>query len=545
MQPTVERAGPRVADSVLRAYADARTELVEVRFAPGPAVLSRPGESLLTIAEANQVPIESGCRMGICGADAVRIVTGADHVTPPSAVERGTLRRLGLPSACRMACTTRVHGDVLVAPIVGETVPQTDYADSLTTENEASGGARRLVIIGSGVAGVTAAIELREHGPDTDITLLSAERYDFYNRMAINKLLPAATAVHRLSLMPRDWTKFRRIRRLRGVAVRSIDRVRREVHTDGGHTLPYDRLLLATGARCVVPAIDGSEKHGVFVMSNIDDAVRLRQYIREHGCRRAVVVGGGLLGLEAAASISKMDVRVSVLELAAWPLPRQLDQVAGALVRELMGDLGIKILPEVVTRALLGAERVEAVELADGRRLKADVVLLAAGIEPDVTLAERAGLAVDHGVIVDDRMATSDPDIFAAGDTAIHEGRVLGLWPVGVEQAHVAAMNMLGDDCRYELRVPPTSLKVAGLDVLSVGDVANTDGEALEICDHDTDARQYRKLVIRAGKASAAIIVGHHDLHHVVCEAVMAQRDVREAVPALRRGDWSVLRIAD
>jgi len=300
-------------------------------------------------------------------------------------------------------------------------------------------------------------------------------------------------------------------------------------------------VLLATGAACDVPIIDGCNKSGAFVMRTIDDALRLRQYIAERHCRRAVIIGAGLLGLEAASSLRETGVRVSLIERAAWPLSRQLDRAAGALVQQLMADLGLKIMPGAVARALLGADRVEGVELGNGQRLVADVVLITTGIEPNVALARQAGLAVDHGVIVSDRMATSDSRIFAAGDVAAYRGSIPGLWRAAMEQARVAAINMLGGDCRYDARVPPTRLKVPGLDVLSVGDVTGTHEDVQEICVDDADPRQYRKLVLRGGKASAAIVVGHQALHELVSGAVMANRDLSDVIAALQRGDWTLL----
>ena len=533
--------GPRVADSVLRAYLRARPGLADVRFVPGPTVLARPGDSLLRIAEANQVALETGCRLGLCGADPVRVVAGAEHLSPPSTVERATLRRLALPAGCRMACAARVRGPVTVARVDEDTPHDAaEAADSPTAARHALDSGRRVVVIGNGVAGVTAAIELREHDADVDITVLGAEPHDFHNRMVINKLVAGSTAVGRLTLLPADWAESRRIRHLRGVAARSIDRRRSEVQTEGGDALPYDRLLLAMGAGSDVAAVEHHGEAGIFAMRTIGDALEVAQYIRERRCRRAVVVGGGLLGLEAAFSIGQAGVRVAVVETAPWPLARQLDRPAGALVLELMADLGVKIHAGTAARALHGGDRVEEVELADGRRLACDLALLAAGIRPNAGLARRAGLAVDRGVIVDARMATSDPRIFAAGDVGSSGGQTLGLWTAAMEQARVAAINMLGGDCRYEPRVPPTWLKVPGLDVLSVGDVTS-DADALEIAVDDGDPRQYRKLVLRAGKASAAILVGHQALQEAVCSAVQARRDLRDTVDALRRGDWTVL----
>src|SRR5262249_17255770 len=516
--------------------------MAEIRFVPGPTVLARPGGSLLRIAEANQVRLESGCQMGMCGADPVRILAGAENLTPASTEERVTLRRLALPTDCRMACSARVRGPVTVALARERAAPSTSVrADAVVAERGHSSSPRRIVIIGNGVAGITAAVELRERDPDIDIAILGAEPYDFYNRMVINKLLPGSADIDRLALLPSDWAASRAIRHLHGIAARSIDRMRCEVLTDAGDTLAYDNLLLATGAACDVLAIEEHRKPGTFLMRTIDDALRLREYIAERRCRRAVVVGAGLLGLEVASSIREMGSRVYVIETAAWPLSPQLDRTAGTLVQQRMMDLGIKILIGAGASALLGADHVEEVQLADGQRLKADIVLLATGIVPNVALAERAGLAIDHGVIVDDRMATSDSRIFAAGDVAVYRGSTPGLWLVAMEQARVAAINMLGGDCRYDARVPPTRLKVPGLDVLSVGNVTRTDGHVQQICVDDGDPRQYRKLFLRTGKASAAIVVGHQALHELVSEAVRANRDVSDVIPSLQRGDWTVL----
>ncbi len=534
---TEHHTPPRVADSVLRVHAETLPEKAEVRFTPGPTVLARPGESLLKVAQANQVSLESGCRMGLCGADPVRIIAGAENLSPPSAAERATLQRLRLPPACRMACTARVRGPITVAPgidVQAEPGLAPASAGPVSAAVRVAADVRRLVILGNGVAGVTAAVELRDRHPDAEITIIGAEPYDFYNRMVINKLVSESMAISQLYLMPHDWAESRQIRHLRGVAARSIDRDRRQVTTEDGETIPYDRLLLATGAGCFVPPIDGFGTAGSFVLRSIDDAVQLQQHIRRRRCRTAVVIGGGLLGLEAASSISQMDVRVFVLDLAPWPLSRQLDRPAGALLWQMMSDLGIKILPQVQARRVIGADRVEEVELSDGQRLEADLCLVATGIKPNVALAESAGLAIDRGVVVDERMATSDPQIFAAGDVAAYEGRVHGLWQVGVEQARVAAANMLGEARRYRAITPPTKLKVAGIDLLSVGEITASGEDVAEIRVDEGDARRYRKLILRSGRVQGAILVGHPELFDPVAEAATTNCDVSQALPGAR-----------
>ena len=537
-------APPRVAESVLRIDAEARAEKAKVVFAPGPTVLAKIGDSLLRVAQANQVPLQSGCRMGLCGADPVRVLVGGQNLSPPSAAERATLQRFGLPADCRMACTARVRGAVTVAPMMEREAiqqPALRPANAVSVALSVPPDVRRVVVIGNGIAGVTAAVELREHHPDAELTLFGAEPYDFYYRMIINEVVTESIAIRQLYLMPRDWAESRRIQYYRGVAASSINPVAREVIGENGEVIHYDRLILATGAHPVVPPIERFGIGGSFVLRTIDDAVQLQQHIRRRRCRTAVIVGGGLLGLEAGYSIAQMGVRVFVLDRAPWPLSRQLDQPGAALLWQMMSDLGIKILPQMQARRLLGSEWVEGVELSNGQLLKADLCLVAAGIKPDTALAESAGLVVNRGVVVNDRMMTSDPAIFAVGDVAEHECQVYGLWSVGVEQAHAAVINLLGGDYQYTSTAPPTNLKVAGIDLLSVGAINPPGEDGFEIRVDDGDARQYRKLVIDAGKLCGAVLIGHSELFDVVSEAVKLNLDVSLGQLTLAQGDWSVL----
>jgi nitrite reductase (NADH) large subunit len=535
-------------DRVLRAHDETRAEKVEVAFTPGPAVLAQGGETLLEVAEANQISMEAGCRMGMCGADPVRITAGMENLSPVLAAERATLERLGLPTGCRMACSARVQGPVTVVPTTDPVALQEEPAATApeggttpTPDFTISDDVRRVVVIGAGVAGVNAAIELRKLHPEGELTLLGDEPYDLYNRMAIGKLVSEATAIEKLYLMPRDWATAKRIRHLRGVSATAIDRTKREVATDEGEIIPYDRVLLATGAQSSVPEIEGSDLDGTFVLRTIDDAVQVQQYIRRQRSRRALIIGGGLLGLEAAHSISQLGVYAFVLNRNEWPLNRQLDGPAGALLGRMLQDFGIAVLPWAEPRRIFGTERVEGVVLSDGRRMGVDLCLVATGIQPNVELAREAGLAVGRGVVVDDRMTTSDPHTFAAGDVTEHEGRVQGLWPTSMEQAHVAAANLLGGDLRYTGSVVPVKLKVPEIDVLAIGEtVARGEGER-ELRFEDRNLRRYRKLVLRDGKVCGAILIGHAELAEPVSRAVEANVDVTPFLASLDRGDWSVL----
>ncbi len=535
-------------DRVWRAPDEPHAQEIEVAFTSGPTVLAKGGETLLELAEANQVSMEASCRMGMCGADPVRIAAGMENLSPIRTAERATLERLGLPAGCRMACSAHVQGPVTVVPTTDPVALQEEPAATApavgmtpTLGFTISEDVRRVVVIGASVAGVNAAIELRKLHPEAEITLLGDEPYDLYNRMAIGKLVSEATAIEKLYLMPRDWATAKRIRHLRGVSAIAIDRTRREVSTYEGEAIPYDRVLLATGARSSVPEIEGSDLDGTFVLRTIDDAVQVQQYIRRQRSRRALIIGGGLLGLEAAYSISQLGVYAFVLNRNEWPLNRQLDGPAGALVGRLLQDFGIAVLPWAEPRRIFGTEQVEGVVLSDGRKMGVDLCLVATGIQPNVELAREAGLAVRRGVVVDDRMATSDPHIFAAGDVTEHEGRVHGLWPTSMEQAHVAATNLLGGDLRYTGSVVPVNLKVPGIDVVAIGETEAPGEGGREVRFGDRNLRRYRKLVLRDGKVCGAILIGHAELTEPVSRAVEANVDVTPFLASFERGDWSIL----
>jgi nitrite reductase (NADH) large subunit len=519
---------------------------VSVAFRPGPTVLAKVGDKLLDIAEASQVPIESGCRMGMCGSDPVRVLEGEDNLSPMRSAERRTLERLGLGAGCRMACVSRVQGPIVVDPQPVLEAPselQGDEPPRLTVavDDALQQTIRRVVVVGAGVAGVTAAEEVRRALPDAELTLVGDEPYAFYNRMGITRLVSESVSIESLYLNRRDWAESRRIDYRRGVAVTAIDRANREVNLGDGQRLPYDRVVIATGARPLVPPIDGFGAEGSFVLRTIDDAVQIQQYVRRRRCATAVVIGAGLLGLEASYYLAQLDVRVIVLDRGPWPLSRQLDEQAGALLWEMLHDLGIELLPRTEARRVLADERVTGVELIEGGTIDAELCLIATGILPNYELAEAAGLDVAGGITVDDGMHTSDPHIFAVGDVVDHDGRRYGLWPAGVEQAQVAATKMVGGDAAYRVAAQPARLKVPGIDLLSIGVVDAHGGESRTVVVSAYGTRRYRKLILEDGRLAGAIILGSPELFDDVTTAVEGRLDVGSHLDALEHGKWQAL----
>jgi NAD(P)H-nitrite reductase large subunit len=313
------------------------------------------------------------------------------------------------------------------------------------------------------------------------------------------------------------------------------------VETGDDERFPYDRLVIATGARPFVPPIEGFGVSGTFVLRTIDDAVQMQQHIRRRRCRTAVVVGSGLLGLEAAYNIAQLGVKVHVLDRGPWPLRRQLDEQAGGILWEMLHDLGIELLPSSEARRVFAEEHVTSVELLDGSSIPAQLCLVSTGIRPNAQLGDNAGLEVAFGIAVDDGMATSDPHVFAVGDVADHGGRSYGLWPASVDQAQVAVTNMVGGEAAYRLATPPARLKVPGIDLLSIGIEDGRNGEAVEIVVNEHGDRRYRKLILEDGRLTGAIVLGSPELFDVVTQAVEARLDLGSDLDELQRGNWDAL----
>ena len=486
----------------------------EVTFEEGgPRIVARPGTPLLELAETADQPIEAGCRMGVCGADPVHIIAGMDHLSPVGSDEQATLERLGLdPAHNRMACCARVQGPVTVSM-----TPRRDSNVVVAIDFPYDPAVERVVVIGNGIAGVTAADHVRRRHPDCAIDVVAAEPHPLYNRMGISRLIYGRSAMVGLHLLPDAWYDDNRVTCWLNTRAQEIDREAGEVVLGTGEKLPYDRLILATGSEAHVPEITGFGGPGTFVLRTASDALGIREYVQEAGAEDAVVAGGGLLGLEAAYAMHKLGLRTTVLERGRWLLRRQLDERAGALLRGYLANLGIEVLLEAQAAAIED----ESLVLADGRRLRADVLLVAAGIAPSTGLARRAGLEVDRGVLVDEHLRTSDERIFAAGDLVQWRDAVLGLWPVAVDQAEVAAENAVGGSRRYAGTIPHTMLKVVGVELLSIGAI---DGPK-EIADEDAESLRYRKLVAdEDDRMIGAILLGHPEQVPAVTAAVREGR---------------------
>jgi nitrite reductase (NADH) large subunit len=362
---------------------------------------------------------------------------------------------------------------------------------------------RRLVIVGSGIAAHTAAQEARRLDPKATILLVGAESA-FYNRLNLTRLLAGELERSALFDFGADWAKAQRVEARYGVAVNGIDPVARVLKLADGSRLDYDACILAHGASPSLPAFWREGMGGLVALRRLEDFDTVRRRLRPG--EAVAVVGGGVLGVEAAFALATQGARVVLIELMDRLMPRQLDAEAAEMLRARAEAAGIRVLLGQGVRELRGAEEVERLILADGSELAVHQVLVSAGMEPNTAWLRAAGLACGRGVTVDDRMATSAPDVYACGDVAEWRGRVCGLWTHAQEQAQVAAASALGRPAAYAGTLPVTILKCAGVDCVSIGEIP-VEGPGVDARTLSGEG-SYRRLYLRHGLPVGAILYG-------------------------------------
>jgi nitrite reductase (NADH) large subunit len=363
-----------------------------------------------------------------------------------------------------------------------------------------------LVVVGNGMAAARLVDELAKAALGRyAIAVIGDEPRLAYNRVLLSSVLAGETASHDIELRPASWWRDRGVTLKYGCVATEIDVGRREIKIANEESIGFSRLVLATGSTPLRLSVPGADLAGVHTFRDSRDVDLLLTLAAQR--KRVVVVGGGLLGLEAAYGLAKAGASVTLLHLMDRLMERQLDAPAAELLKSLVERKGIRILLNANTARLHGKTRVEGIELTDGRRIDADAVIFAAGIRPNTALAKAAGIPVGRGIVVDDCLQTGAPDIFALGECAEHRGICYGLVEPAYEQARVLAQHLAGHAAAYNGSVVATNLKVSGVNVFSAGDFIGAEGsEAIVL--NDVRHGTYKKLVIADGRVIGAVLVG-------------------------------------
>jgi nitrite reductase (NADH) large subunit len=363
-----------------------------------------------------------------------------------------------------------------------------------------------LVIIGNGMATARLVDELAKCALGRyAIAVIGDEPRLAYNRVLLSSVLAGEATSQEIELRPASWWRDRGVTLKYGAMATGIDMAAREVTMANGKRVAFSRLVIATGSSALRLPVPGSDLSGVHTFRDSRDVDLLLDLAA--GKKRVVVVGGGLLGLEAAYGLAKAGASVTLIHLMDRLMERQLDAPAAALLKTLVERKGVRVLLEANTAKIHGTDRVEGVELKDGRRLDADAVIFAAGIRPNTALAKEAGIPVNRGIVVDDRMATGTEGVYALGECAEHRGTCYGLVEPAYEQAKVLARHLAGGVAAYEGSVLATNLKVSGVSVFSAGDFLGGDSSEAVVL-NDIRRGTYKKLVIADSRLTGAVLVG-------------------------------------
>lgn len=370
-----------------------------------------------------------------------------------------------------------------------------------------SSSSLNVVIVGNGVAGVTAARTIKDRNPEAQVSIYTDENHQYYPRPRLYEVLSGEAEPREVHLFSEEWYKKKGINVQLNTKAKSIDTDKKELLLENSSKVNYDRLLLANGGYSFVPPIKGAEKAGVFTLRTIKDVLNIKEFTKK--TKKVIVIGGGLLGLEVAYSLKKLGQQVDVVELFPRLLPRQLDPDGATILKHRIESHGINIVLGTKTAEILGEKTVSGILLDSGKELSGDLVLFSAGIRANTGLALEAGIKVNRGVVVDGNMRTSAEDVYAAGDVAEFKGTVYGIIPAAVEQATVAAANMLGDEQNvYAGTIPSNTLKIVDVDLTSMGIVNPEEPKYEEIKKTDTQKGIYKKLVLDKGKIVGAILLG-------------------------------------
>jgi nitrite reductase (NADH) large subunit len=385
----------------------------------------------------------------------------------------------------------------------------------------------RYVIVGNGVAGNTAAETIRKLEPDAEIRVFTRESHFYYYRPALPEYLAGEKTLKAVTLHDGAWYEKNRIEVKLSTEIVDIRPAKKTVAASDGKTYAYDRLLLATGSHAVVPKMPGNDLEGVFTLHTAADADAMIRWAES--AKTLVVIGGGILGIEAGNGLRRRGLQVAVVGRNKRLLPKQMDAAGAVFLQRRLEEMGFAFHLGVTPREITRLDGRLAVGLEDGRTLETDMVLLSAGAAPDLALARKTGITIGKAVQVDERLRTNLEDIYAAGDLIEHRGVYYGIWPPAMAQGRAAGANMAGKGTIYEGTLQSHRLKVAGIDLVSMGDI-DAEGEDECVVRSDEEKCVYRKLVIENHAVAGAILLG--DLHGE--KAIQTAVEGHKAVAAVR-----------
>jgi len=458
-------------------------------------------------------PSAPGC-CPVCGAGAADF---GPHTEQPPAPQPG-------PDQWRCLNCSYIHAGSAPPEICPVCAAPSDRFEPVSDSASSAGRgdfSGRLIVVGAGIAGISAIEAFRKAAPDAEVALVSREPDLPYYRLNLTRYLAGEITEADLPIHDADWFSQNNIDLKLGRDVAEILLDDRGVRLRDNTVLRCDKLIVTMGAHPFIPPLPGASSEGAAPVRTVGDARRILESL--HPGMRCVVIGGGLLGLETAGALAARGADVTLLESHGWLMPRQLNTRAGEILQTHVKRLGVNVLNNARTKELLGGERVAGVAMEDGRTIPADLVVIATGVRPNSHLARRIGLVVNKGIVVDNQLASSHPSVFAAGDVAEHQGVLYGSWAASQFQGKIAGMNAAGSTARFGGIPRSNTLKVLGLDLLSIGQFEPEDG-SYQVLETETESG-YCRFVFRDEHLVGSVLVGDASLSGPVKTAIENRTD--------------------
>ena len=399
-----------------------------------------------------------------------------------------------------------------------------------------------IVIVGNGVAGITAARIIKEKDSKSNVSVYTEEIHHYYPRPRLYDVLSGKAEPRDIYMFSEEWYTKKGINVHLNKRALRIETEKKELLLEDNSKIHFDKLLLANGATSFIPPIKGSEKKGTFTLRSIKDAQNIKDYTRK--TKKSIVIGGGLLGLEFATSLRKLGQQVTVVEIFSRLLPRQLDQDGSKLLNDRISSLDIDIFLGAKTAEIIGRQHVSGILLDNGQEISGDLVLISAGVRPNIELTSKSGIKVNRGVLVDQHLQTSADDVYAAGDVAEFEGKLYGIIPAALDQAKLAAVNMLEKEQKiYNSTIPTSTLKIVGVDLTSIGIVNPEEQKYEQIKKIDAQKRIYKKLVLEKGKIVGAILLGDRKGVTSITKLMAQETDITKYKEEILNDDFNFKKI--
>jgi len=451
----------------------------------------------------------------ICGSSKEAFEAHAAEVKPAAALK--------VQSWCCLNCSYIHSGSEPpeLCPVCGASQdcfePLSDAAEKVAHLEKAG----KIVVVGAGIAGLAAVEAIRAASPDADVTLISKEDRQPYYRLNLTRYLAGEINEDELSIKPQNWFEENQVQMLLDAEVSKLDLTGKTVELHNNQSVSFDKLILTVGAHPFMPPFPGAYRDGVANLRTLADAKEILK--SDLAGKKCTCIGGGLLGLETAGALARQGAEVTLLEGHGWLLPRQLNQIAGEILAGHVNSSGIKLRTKARTQEILGDERVRGILLEDQSTIDADLVVVATGIRSNSYLARTAGLDVNQGIVVDNLLKTSHPDVFAAGDVAEHRGLVYGTWAPAQYQGSIAGMNAGGANTEFGGIPRSNALKVLRLELFSIGQIEPVDG-SYDVIEKEA-GEQYCRFVFHDGRLAGAILLGDAKLATQVKKAVEGKHD--------------------